>query len=111
MKPALNHHDLAILNSIDQPMFAVDTPRPTTGEIVFKWFRFTNTRERCGLNGFEERTDAGNEGGIGFLPERQVARGALGKANLQRSTSTVLPCAASVRLCVSAARLFAVEAG
>ena len=90
-------------------MFTVDTSRPTTAEIVFKWFRLTDVGERRGYDGFEERTDAGNGGGIIFLPERYVMRGALGKADLQRSTSTVLPCAASVRLCVSAARLFAVE--
>lgn len=107
--PTLNHQNIAVVDAVHQSVFPVDASRPTAGEIVFEGFGFADAGERRRLDGFKKRANARDDGGIGFLPECQVAGGTFRESDFQRSTSTVLPEAASFRLCARAARLLAVE--
>lgn len=109
MKPALNHHDFVAFDAVHQAVFFVDAPRPKAGEVVFQCFGFADAGEGRGLNGIDQGLDSLDGFGIGLFPICQVARGAFGKAQFQRSTSTVLPSLASRTPCASAARLAAVE--
>ncbi len=109
MKPTLNHNDLAAFDAVYQTVFFVDASRPATGEVVFQCFRFADSGERGSLDGFNKRFDARDDLVVGFLPMRQVERGAFRETEFQRSTSMVVPSFASRTPWASAARLAAVE--
>ncbi len=43
MKPCLEDYDIIAINQIDEPMFLINSARPTPGKNMTKWLRLANS--------------------------------------------------------------------
>jgi hypothetical protein len=53
MVPTGENADFVFFDLIDQPVFLINAPGPTTGQLVFEWFRFASAAEGVPLDFFD----------------------------------------------------------
>ena len=58
MEAGLQHDHIVTVNQVDEPMFLVDTPRPSPSEGMTKLLRFADPGERIAQDCVKETIDA-----------------------------------------------------
>jgi len=56
-------------------MLLIDSTRPTSGQFVLQWFRFTNTREGLALDFANESDNPESLGSVLLNPPSQILEG------------------------------------
>src|ERR1035437_5463381 len=72
MVPRLQKIDAALADSVDEPMFLGDAPRPAICQYELQWFRLANTCERGIHHRFHEFQSSKRYFPVGFHPISQV---------------------------------------
>lgn len=82
MITALHHDNDVILDFLDEPMRASDTPRPTTSQIVTQGLRLADAAKRIAVDIMQEAVNAISNTRVGFLPVTILFGGAALKEDL-----------------------------
>ena len=66
--PRLEDYDIVAVDQIDEPMFLINSARPTTGKDMAKWLRLTNSFEWVTHRVFEQTIETLERRLIAGLP-------------------------------------------
>jgi hypothetical protein len=75
VKTAGENPDPLLLHLIDEPMFVIDAPRPTTGQFAFQGLRLPHAGERLTLNLANQSDDSKCLRPVRFDPPREILEG------------------------------------